>query len=63
MKTGIASWMREFCWTQNSRVDALENAATKGWTIRSNSDVVIADLEAFKEEIKAVIKIVKEVSV
>ena len=29
MKTGIAFWMREFCWTQNSQVGALENTATK----------------------------------
>lgn len=33
--------MREFCWTQNSGVGALENAATKGRILGCNSDVVI----------------------
>jgi len=46
MKTGIAFWMREFCWTQNSQVGALENTATKECMMRNNSDVVIAAEDA-----------------
>ena len=46
MKTGIAFWMREFCWTQNSRVGALENAAKKERMTRSESDVVVGAEDA-----------------
>jgi trans-feruloyl-CoA hydratase/vanillin synthase len=38
--------MREFCWTQNSQVGALENTATNECKMRSNSDVAIAAEDA-----------------
>jgi trans-feruloyl-CoA hydratase/vanillin synthase len=38
--------MREFWWTQNSQVGALENAAAKECMLRSTSDVVIAAEDA-----------------
>ncbi len=57
MKTGIAFWMREFCWTHNSRVGARENAATKEYVTRNDSALVVGaeDAEFGLSEVNSVL--------